>query len=541
MPVTETPDLHGAFPRLSDEQIARLAAHGDRRPTQRGDVLYREGDPQCDFFVILEGTVAMVEDYLGDARTIAEHGPRRFLGELNLLTDESVFVSAVVEEPGEVLAVPVPALRQLVADDLALGDLILRAYLIRRSLLIELGAGTKIVGSRFSDDTRRLREFAARNRIPHKWIDLEADTTAEDLLRRLGITPEETPIVICPSHAVLRNPSNADLASAVGLAAPALHADVYDLVVLGAGPAGLAASVYGASEGLTTIVFDSVATGGQAGTSSRIENYPGFPLGVSGDELAERAVLQAKKFGAQFSIPNEVRGIERSGPHHTVRFHDLSVEARAVLIATGARYRKLDVPRLDEFERTSVYYAATLVEAQQCAGSPVVVVGGGNSAGQAAVFLSGRGNRVRLLIRGGDLRSDMSRYLVERIRHSDIEVLLHTEVRELVGTDWLEAVLIEDNQTGERQKLDARALFVFIGADPNVQWLDGQIDLDERGFIRTGNALGRAARPLETSWPGVFAAGDVRSGSTKRVASAVGEGAVAVRMVWDHLGSSSSP
>jgi thioredoxin reductase (NADPH) len=534
--VNETPDLYGAFPRLSAEQIARLETRGERRETHAGDVLYREGDSHCDFFVVLAGLVAIVEDYLDDEHEVALHGPGRFLGELNLLTGESVFVSAVVREPGEVLVVPIPALRELMSRDVALGDLILRAYLIRRSILIEIGAGMRIIGSRFSDDTRRLREFAARNRIPHKWIDLDADAKAEELLRQLGVRPDDTPIVICPSHAVLRNPTNAEVARAIGLPTPPPPDDVCDLVVLGAGPAGLAAAVYGASEGLGTIVFDGVSTGGQAATSSRIENYLGFPAGISGEELAERALIQAEKFGARFSIPAEADGIERIGERYGVRIGDLTFQARTVLIATGARYRKLDVPRLEDFEKTSVYYAATLVEAQQCAGSPVAIVGGGNAAGQAAVFLSERANHVRLLIRGGDLSESMSRYLADRIERSpDIELMLHTEVRELIGGDWLEGLLVENNQTGERQKVDANALFVFIGADPHVQWLDDQIDLDDRGFILTGTAVGRAMRPLETSWPGVFAAGDVRSGSVKRVASAVGEGSMAVRMIWDHL------
>jgi thioredoxin reductase (NADPH) len=308
---------------------------------------------------------------------------------------------------------------------------------------------------------------------------------------------------------------------------------VVDLVVLGAGPAGLAAAVYGASEGLGTIVHDGVATGGQAAMSSRIENYLGFPSGISGAELAERALIQAEKFGAQFSIPAEATGLERDDGQYRVHFDGLTIEARAILIATGALYRKLDVPRLEDFERTSVYYSATLAEANQCRGDPVAVVGGGNAAGQAALFLADHTKVVRLLIRGGELSEDMSRYLADRIeRNPNIEVMLRTEVRELVGQDWLEAIIVEHNVTHERWQIEARSLFVFIGAEPHVQWLNGQLALDDKGFIRTGQP-GR--RVFETSWPGVFAAGDVRSGSIKRVASAVGEGAMAVRFIWDHL------
>ncbi|MEY2464254.1 MAG: thioredoxin reductase, partial [Acidimicrobiaceae bacterium] len=491
--LAETPDLHGAYPRLSDEQIARLAARGERRRTRAGDVLYREGDPQCDFFVILEGTVAIIDGSLGHEEVLAVHGPGRFLGELNLLTGESMFVSAVVSEPGEVLVVPITSLRELIAEDSALGDLILRAYLLRRSILIELGAGMKIIGSRYSDDSRRLREFAARNRIPHRWIDLEEDPTAEELLERLGIGPGETPIVVCPSQQILRNPSNADVARAIGLPAPALLAQpaLNDLVILGAGPAGLAAAVYGASEGLGTIVLDAVATGGQAGTSSRIENYLGFPSGISGAELTERAVIQAEKFGAHFTLPAEATALAQRDGHFVIHLGDVTVEGRAVLIATGARYRRLDVPRLEVFERTSVYYAATLVEAQQCRGDPVAVVGGGNSAGQAALFLSTHVSQVHLLVREGDLAQGMSRYLADRIQRApNIDVMLRTEVRELVGTDRLEAIVVENNESHERDKVEARALFVFIGADPHVQWLQGQLALDDHGFILTGAATG---------------------------------------------------
>ncbi|MCW2638671.1 MAG: Thioredoxin-disulfide reductase [Dactylosporangium sp.] len=538
----ETPDRYGAYPRLSDGQIGALEARGRRRPTQVGDVLIREGDEGYDFFVVLAGKVANVEGYgTPEERLISVHGAGRFLGELSLLTGQAAFFTSVVREAGEVLDVPVDALRELVAQEPALGDLILRAYLIRRSILIGLGAGIRIVGSRYSPDTRRLREFAARNRVPYRWIDLENDRQAETLLRRLGVRPEQTPIVICPGGQVLRNPDNAELARAVGLPAPQGGEATCDLAIVGAGPAGLAAAVYGASEGLVTVALDAVATGGQAGTASQIENYLGFPAGISGGELAERAVLQAEKFGAQFSIPAEAHGLDTREDSHVIRFADGSeLCSRTVLISTGARYRKLPVPRLEEFEKTSVYYAATTAEALVCRNDPVAVVGGGNSAGQAALFLSRYAAHIRLIIRHDDIGRDMSRYLADRVvRLPNVEILLHTEVRELLGRDGLEALLVEDNQTGERRLVDARALFVFIGAEPCTGWLVGRVALDENGFVLTGrDAHGSGADPpslLETSQRGVFAAGDVRHGSIKRVASAVGEGAMAVRLVWEYL------
>jgi thioredoxin reductase (NADPH) len=547
--LVETPDINGAFPSLTDEQIETLAAYGERRPTREGDLLFRQGDPECDFFVILAGKVAIVEGYGSDERVISVHGPGRFLGELNLLTGQAVFVTAIVREPGEVLAVRVARLRELVTQDASLGDLILRAYLIRRSMLISLGAGLRIVGSRYSPDTRRLREFIARNRLPHRWIDLEDDRQADALLAQLGIAPNETPVVILSGDTVLRNPSNAELARAIGLQVPGTRQSLVELVIVGAGPAGLAAAVYAASEGLSTIMLEAVATGGQAGTSPRIDNYLGFPSGISGSELAERAEIQARRFGARIDVPGKATALEVSEGYYTVRLVDENtVGTRTVLIATGARYRKLPVPRIEEFEGTGVYYAATDVEAQMCRRDPVAIVGGGNSAGQATLFLASQAPAVYLLLRGDDLRKDMSRYLADQIeRCPNVEILFHSEVREVIGRDALEAIVVEDNRTGARRKIEARPLFVFIGAEPHVDWLGDQLALDSRGFILTGRdaaqdpavaALADAGSPpsfLETSRPGVFAAGDVRSGSIKRVAAAVGEGAMAIRLVHEYF------
>jgi thioredoxin reductase (NADPH) len=550
VPLRETPDLHGAFPRLSGAQIDALAARGRRRPVRAGEVLYREGDRDYGFFVIASGAVTMLDGYGGPAgRVHFVHGAGRFLGELGLLTGRPAFLTALAREPGEVVVVPVEGLRELVAGDPALGDVILRAYLLRGVLLIEAGVGLRLIGSRYSPNARRLLEFVARNRIPHTWTDLERDRDAEDLVRQLGVAPEETPVVVWQGTRVLRNPTLEELARTVGLPVPSVDEAVRDLAVIGAGPAGLAAAVYGASEGLATVVLEGVATGGQAGASPRIENYLGFPAGLAGSELADRALVQAQKFGARFSLGAEATSLEERDGQRLIRLADgKAIRARAVLIATGARYRRLDVPRLEEFEGSCVYYAATEIEARVCRSEPVVVVGGGNSAGQAAVFLAARAARVRLVIRHDDLGRDMSRYLADRIEHTArVEVIRHAEVRELLGGDALESVVVEDNRTGEHRRLEARSLFVFIGAEPHVRWLGDQLALDDRGFILTGAdttraagdplwaAAGRQPLSLETSRPGVFAAGDVRSDSIKRIASAVGEGAMAVRLVHEYL------
>lgn len=530
----ETPDLYGAFPRLTAAQIRALAAPGVRRETQEGDILYREGDLQCDLDVVLEGMVAVVEDLGGpDEHVVGVHGPGRFLGELSLLTGQAVFVTAVVVEAGAVLVVPSEGLRDLVVQDPVLGDVFLRAYLLRRALLIGQGAGLRIVGSRYSPDTLRLREFADRNRLPHRWVDVDTDPQAEALLADLGVRPEETPVVLWRGETVLRNPSTAELARVVGLRQTHPCEGVCDLLIVGAGPAGLAAAVYGASEGLTTVLLEAVASGGQAGSSPQIENYLGFPLGIPGTDLAERAAVQAEKFGARLTVPAEAMALDRHESHYVLALDDGErLHSRTVVIATGARYRKLDVPRLEDFEGTSVHHAATHVEAQLCHMDPIAVVGGGNSAAQAAMFLSRHAKRVHLLVRSDDLGKSMSRYLARRIEQNpDIEVQLNTEVRELHGDRVLEGIVVEDRRTGERRPVEARALFVFIGADPHTAWLGDQVDRDDHEFVLTG------ATSLQTNLPGVFATGDVRSGSIKRVAAAVGEGATAIRQVHTYLAS----
>jgi thioredoxin reductase (NADPH) len=465
-----------------------------------------------------------------------------------------MLLTAVVVEAGEVLAVPVPRLRELATNDQNLADLILRAYLIRHAELRGAGAGIRIAGSRFDPESRRLREFAARNRIPYRWIDLEEDPHADDLLRELGLRPEDTPVVICGWDRILRSPSVAELARAVGLPAPVQPRVTGDVVVVGAGPAGLAAAVYAASEGLRTVAMDGIAAGGQAGTASRIENYLGFPAGISGSELADRAVIQARKFGAELTVPAEAVAMERDGDGYTVCCAGRTrVSGHTVVIATGVRYRKLDVPGMPEFEASSVYYAATELEAQFCAGDPVAVVGGGNSAGQAALFLAGTAAQVRLLVRHHDLGRDMSRYLADRLERSTVEVLTGTEAAELRGEDGvLHELVITDVRTGRQSTVPARALFVFIGAEPHSAWLSGLVALDAHDYVLTGAAaaaangdiwreLGREPLDLETSLPGVFAVGDVRSGSVNRVAAAVGDGAMAIRLVHEYLGGARAP
>jgi thioredoxin reductase (NADPH) len=533
----------GAFPRLDDDQRARLRMIGDIRHAEAGEILFREGDESYDFIVIESGSVTIVRGYGTENRVIAVHGRHRFLGELNLLTGASVYLTAVVREPAELIVVPKGRLKSLLASDDELANIIMRAYLARRSILIAIGGGVRIVGSRYSQDSRRLREFLARNRVPYQWIELESDEEAEQLLRSLSIAACETPVVIGGDD-VLRNPSNPELASMLGLGARGAPPPMCDLIVVGGGPAGLSAALYGASEGLDTQAIDKVAFGGQASTSSRIENYLGFPTGISGSELAERAALQARKFGARLVVPAEAVGLVRENNHYAIELSTGDVvHGRTVIVATGAQYRKLPLAGLERFEGNGVYYAATQAEAQLCYGDPVLIVGGGNSAGQAAMFLSRHAASCRLMIRRDDLTSSMSRYLIDELEgRPQVELMTCCEVAQLHGQDSLEAVTIQDTNTGERRQLEVKALFVFIGAEPHTGWLEGHVAMDEHGFLLAGRDVQDLAehgmdRPyfLETSMPGIFAVGDVHSGSIKRVASAVGEGSMAVRLIHQRL------
>jgi thioredoxin reductase (NADPH) len=541
----EPPDRNGAFPRLNDDQRARLLAAGEMRKVVPGEVLFKDGDDSYDFFVVESGAIAIVRGLGDENRVIAVHGQHRFLGELNLLTGGRVYLSAVVRDAGEVIQVPLANLRRLVADDEELSNLILRAFMARRSILIEVGGGVRVIGSRYSLDARRLREFLARNRVPYHWVDLEEDEEAERSLRALGVEPADTPVV-AGGQGVLRDPSNAEVAEMLGLGARGAPPPLCDLVVVGGGPAGLSAALYGASEGLDTQAIDAVAFGGQASTSARIENYLGFPTGISGSELTARASLQAGRFGARLMVPAEAMALSRENGHFSIELNTGDVvNGRTLIVATGARYRRLPVPRLEEFEGIGVYYAATQSEAQRCVGDPVLVVGGGNSAGQAAMFMSQQAASCRLMIRGGDLGKSMSRYLVDEIGNNDrVEVVTYHEVVELKGDQELKAVVVRDTRSGEHSELPVKALFVFIGASPHTEWLQGHVALDEDGFVLTGTDVSdeqlsgfNGERPyfLETSQAGIFAVGDVHSGSIKRVASAVGEGSMAVRLVHQRL------
>ncbi|WKN44784.1 FAD-dependent oxidoreductase [Tunicatimonas pelagia] len=537
-----------AYPTLSQPQIEQLQHYGEVQTTKVGDILFQVGDKDYDWFVIIEGALEILSNADTNPDILAVRTDGQFLGEISLLTGQTAFLTARVQQAGSVLKISSEKLREIIATNPQISELVLNAFLMRREILRGNAATSalKIVGSRFSSDTQRLRAFAARNQLPHQWIDVEQDTQAEVLLTAFHVAPQDTPIVIWQGKEVLRNPTDSDLTRRLGLNRTVASGEMVDLIVIGAGPGGLAASVYGASEGLSTLTLEAVSTGGQAGTSSKIENYLGFPAGLSGAELANRAVAQAQKFGARIVVSQAATQLREEAGHYVVQLADgEEVAAQNVIIATGARYRKLPIANLPKYEGQGVYYAATQTEAQLCYNEPIMVVGGGNSAGQAAIFLAGHAQKVYIVIRRESLVSSMSRYLIDRIERTDnITVLSHTEVVGLGGERFLEQVVIQNNQTQEQQELPIKALFTFIGADPHTQWLQDVVALDDQGFILTGNALEqakgwnittRAPFLLETSLPGVFAVGDVRSGSVKRVASAVGEGSIAVKFIFEYL------
>ena len=540
-----------AFPRLTDAQIATLQPRGRCHTVRAGDVLFAEGDRGFSFYIVLSGAVEILERSRGTPHTVVVHQPQEFTGDVDMLTGRSALVTARASEDGEVLELSASALREAVDEWPELGEIIVKAFLMRRSLLLSDGfEGLKIIGSRFSVDAHRLRDFATRNAIPFTWIDVEGDAQAEQLLRQFGIPASDTPVVIGREGRFLRRPSIEELARCAGLDVAFDPAQVHDLVVVGAGPSGLAAAVYGASEGLDVVVLERLATGGQAGTSALIENYLGFPAGISGAELTRNALLQAQRFGARITVPGTV---DRLGIDDGVRTVTLAggtqLRTRCVLIATGVSYRRLDLVNFPEFEGAGIYYAATDMEARLCRGDDVVVVGAGNSAGQAIVHLAHYARSIHVIVRGDDLGKSMSRYLVDRVEHLDnVEIHRGSVVSALEGNGHLTAVSIRDG-SGNETRLSTPALFLFIGADPNTSWLSGCIELDAKGFVLTGpqlpreaadnarwTAIGRKPFLLETSLPGVFAAGDVRSGSVKRCASAVGEGAITVSFVHQHIG-----
>jgi thioredoxin reductase (NADPH) len=540
-----------AFPILTGSQIATLEARGRRRAVKAGEVLFAEGDRGYSFYVVLQGAIEILESSRGRPRSIVVHEARQFSGDVDMLSGRVALVTGRAAQDGEVLELVPAKLREAVDDDPELGDVVIKAFLMRRSLLLSDGfAGVKIIGSRFSVDAHRLRDFATRNAIPFTWIDVESDPQAEELLRQFGIPASDTPVVIGREGRFLRRPSIEDLAKCAGLDIAFDPSEVHDLIVVGGGPSGLAAAVYAASEGLDVIVLEREATGGQAGTSSRIENYLGFPAGISGAELTRNALLQAQRFGARITVPGVVA---RLGVDDGVRVVTLTdgtrLRTRCVLIATGVSYRRLDLPRFRDFEGAGIYYAATEMEARLCKGDEVVVVGAGNSAGQAIVYLARYARHVHVVVRGDDLGRSMSRYLVDRVENlPNVTIHRGAVVSAVEGDEHLRAVQIRGG-AGGATRVATSALFLFIGADANTAWLDGCVDLDAKGFVLTGDqlaretvdaprwsAIGRTPFLLETSLPGVFAAGDVRSGSVKRCASAVGEGAITVSFVHQHIG-----
>jgi thioredoxin reductase (NADPH) len=537
-----------AFPTLTADDLTLLESFGTRRSVEVGDVLFRAGDDTYDFFAVVSGVVQIINDTDSTEEVVTEHGPGRFLGKINLLTGQRVYLTARVSVAGEVIAVPVDALRRVIATNPELSDTILTAFAARRTILLEASASvTRLIGSRFSAETLALREFLVRNQLPHQWLDVEADGDVNRLATEFGLTPADYPVALT-SGAVLRHATPGTLGSYLRLTAESLPERCVDVVVIGAGPAGLAASVYAASEGLRTVTVESTAPGGQAGTSSRIENYLGFPSGVSGLELTNRALTQARKFGAMLTTPCEAVALCEQAGHLIVKLSDGSlIGGRAVIVATGAHYRRLELERLVELEGAGVYYAATDTEVRLCAGSPVVVVGGGNSAGQAALHLARAGCDVTLVVRADDLSRSMSSYLSDRIvSHPHIALRSRTVVAALRGDRALDGVTLRHVDTGLHD-VPAVGLFSFIGAEPGTGWLDGKLATDARGFIRTDRdlspsdlgsewaTLGRDPLPYESNRVGLFAVGDVRAGSMKRVASAVGEGSAAVRSVHDHL------
>ena len=537
-----------AFPKLNEAQLAALGGCSLTvlKRYRDGEKLFAVGDRDFKFFVIKSGHIEILDESGDQPKTIVVLGPGDFTGEVAQLTGTPSLLSGVARGDCEVYELSHDALRQLINHHPEIGDIILQAFIARRQILHESEnfTGLRVIGSRYSQDTFRIRDFLAKNRVPFKWLDLETDPQVSQLLKQFGVTEAETPVVAWGHQLLLRNPSNRQLAEMLGLRRP-LEQAVYDLLVVGAGPAGLAAAVYGASEGLRTVVLECIAPGGQAGRTMRIENYLGFPTGIAGGELAERAVLQANKFGACLRVAMPVTRLTFENAYSVVHFDDSqTVTAKCLLISTGADYRMLAVNDCARFEGSGVYYAATPNEAQLCRGTDVVIVGGGNSAGQAAVFLAAHTRKVYLVIRGGDLYANMSAYLAWRIEQTpNIEVLLNTEVRRVFGDKHLSAVELVNNKTGETRKIETSGLFSFIGAVPRTDWLPPEIEKDDKAFVRTGLSLAKSPywtakrQPflLETSRPGVFAAGDVRSGSIKRVASAVGEGAMAVQFVHEYL------
>ena len=539
-------DIRGeAFPVLTAEQINRLRPLSKVREVKAGDILFELGDSDIPFFVLLSGSMEIVQPDLHGERLIVKHEAGQFSGEMTMISGRRGLVRGRVTSSGEFLEMTSENLRALVARDAELSEIFMRAFILRRVTLINRGQGNVVLmGSRHSAQTLRLREFLTRNGHPHTYVDLDTDASAQELLDRFHVTIEEIPVVICNNHTVLRGPSIQELARCLGLNSPITQSDLRDLVIVGAGPAGLGAAVYAASEGLDVLVIEADSPGGQAGSSSKIENYLGFPLGISGNELAGRAAAQAQKFGAKVLIADRVTRLNCDRrPYELTVDSGQVIRARTVVIASGAQYNKPKIENLTQFEGQGIYYGATYIEAQLCGKDDVIVVGGGNSAGQAAVYLSQTAGKVHMLVRSAQLSDTMSRYLIQRIEENPaIEMHYCTEIVGLAGGTQLEQVTWQNKNTGETSTHNIRHVFIMAGASPHTDWLKGCVLLDSKGFILTGRdldplshsfnwPLSRAPQMLETSLPGVFAVGDVRAGNVKRVASAVGEGSISISLV----------
>jgi len=538
------------FPKLTPAQIARIAPHGHVRSIERSEVLFEQGDRVVPFFVVTAGEVEIVRPSGATELLVALLGPGQFTGEVNMISGRRTLVRIRARQPGEVIELDRERLLALVQTDNELSEVLTRAFILRRVELVAQGLGdVVVVGSAHSAGTLRIKEFLTRNGHPYSYIDLDRDADVQDLLDRFHVVAADVPVVICRGEVVLRNPTNQQIADCLGFNEAIDQTRIRDLIIVGAGPAGLAAAVYGASEGLDVLVLETNSPGGQAGSSSRIENYLGFPTGISGQELAARAYTQAQKFGTQVIIASSARRLACDRKPYAIEVDNgARIPARAVILAMGAQYRKLPLENLSRFEGAGVYYAATFVEAQLCGGEEVIVVGGGNSAGQAAVFLAQTVKRVHILVRSGGLTETMSRYLIRRIEETPaITLRPYTEIVALEGGSHLERVRWRNNQTGQIETSNISHVFVMMGAVPNTKWLEGCVALDVKGFIKTGPdlsqedlaaahwPLARAPHLLETSLPGVFAVGDVRAGNIKRVASAVGEGSIAVSFVHQAL------
>ena len=532
------------FPTLDGRAIERLRRFGEAKTYAAGHPVFRAGQVTPGLIAVLSGKIEVTQRRGHDqAESIVTHGPGQFAGELAQLSARPSLVDADVLEPVDAIVIPTTRLQDLMVQEADLGEQIMRALILRRVRLLEGNIGGPIIiGHPNQTDVLRLQGFLARSAQPHRVLDCDTDPCARALVERFKFDPHHLPIVLCPNGKLLRNPGDRELARCLGLVTPINPEKIYDVAIVGAGPAGLAAAVYAGSEGLSAIVLDCRAFGGQAGASSRIENYLGFPTGISGLALMARAYNQAQKFGVEMAIPDEAKWLGRpslgEGFYQLRIGDDETVQTRAVILACGVRYRRLDLPNLAEFEGSSIHYWASPIEGRLCKDQHVVLVGAGNSAGQAAVFLAGLARKVWLITRNNSLGANMSHYLAERVKaRADIEVLTNTEVAALNGSDGnLESIRWRNNVTGEQEERAVRHLFLFIGADPNTDWL-GQcgVKLDEKGFVHTGATIGKELKALETNLDGVFAIGDVRSGSVKRVAAAVGEGAQVVAAIHAHL------